>query len=206
MVGEAAVHELIIIAYNGSPLTHRDVLGALEAEPAGTPEGANLLAVDLGKPPLTGILHHLQIVTLGDLHDPRHVRRDTQNMYRHDGPRPLGDLLLNQVHIHLEGHRVDVDKDGDRTILQNGLGSGNKGVGWQQHLISGTNIEVRERYNQRIGSIDRGHAAFGADRLGPLLLKFADDPGPGPDAAPDRLDHPLLIRLRIPDRPTGPAR
>src|SRR5690625_996467 len=206
MVGEAAVHELIIIAYNGSPLTHRDVLGVLEAEASGVPEGADLLSVDLGQPPLTGILHHLQIVTFGNLHDPRHVRRDTQNVYRHDGPRPLGDLLFNQIHIHLEGLRVDVDKDGDRTILKNGLWRGDKGVGGQQHLISGTNIEVGERYYQGIGSVDRGHAAFGADRLGPLLLKFADNPGTGPDATPDRLDHPLLIRLRIPDRPTGPAR
>src|SRR5690625_2438865 len=63
VVGEAAVHKLIIVTDNCTALSHRNVFGILETEATGVSEGTHFLSIDLGQPTLAGILYHLKIMT-----------------------------------------------------------------------------------------------------------------------------------------------
>lgn len=115
---------------------------------------------------LGGILHHLQVVTAGNVHDGVHFAGHTGVVNHADAGGLVCDscLDLSLVNIHSVG--TDVHIYHLRPPLHKGVGSGDEREGGQDDLIPRLNIAQQRRHLQRTGS------GGGQQRLGrprPLL-------------------------------------
>src|SRR5205823_5257647 len=86
-----ALVELIVIGQQHPALAGDDQLGALEAEAAGIAEAAGPPSGGLGADRRRRVLDDSQVVLAGDPADLIHLGSMAVEVYRHHGPRAIGD-------------------------------------------------------------------------------------------------------------------
>ena len=75
--GITSVHELIVIADNRSSLSDRNILGVLETEASGLPDGSDLDPIIFSEMRLASVFNDHKVMLSRYLHDPVHVYRDS---------------------------------------------------------------------------------------------------------------------------------
>ena len=100
---------------------------------------------------LGAVLHHEQVVLLGDGHHGTHIGHLAHHVHGHDGPRARRDRPLNRSRIDVQ-RLGDVDDHGGRTNLQDGLYRGDECVGRNDDLVTGTDAHGLEGQSDRSGA------------------------------------------------------
>ena len=78
---------------------------------------------------MRGIIDDLQSIVVGNTLDALDVARLPIAMDRHDGRRLRRDGRFDLVRVHVEGKRINVDKDRLDAIPQQGMGRRHEGIG-----------------------------------------------------------------------------
>ena len=153
-----------------SPNAPQPLVG-IEGEAPHVAEGAHRLALPVVAVALGAVLHHLEAVAAGDLHDAGHVAGLTEQVHRQDGLGAGGDGGLDLlrvdvvVSVRLHEHR-------GCPVHGDAHDAGDVGVGADDDLVAPADAQQTEADPQRVQPAGKAHAVFGADVFGPLGFKL----------------------------------
>src|ERR1700730_4046379 len=95
-------------------------------------------------------------------------------MNDHDSLGTVCDLCSEQVRVQIPGIRLTIDHYGDSPRAHNGCRAGNDGEGRQDHLVSSTDPQSRERNFNGNASVAHSHAVCAAHQLRDPRLELFD--------------------------------
>ena len=145
-------------------------LGGEEARGGDVAERARHLPVDGAAEALRAVLQQQHAVALADLADRRVIRRQPEEVDRHDGPGEEAGLVLHEPYglfkldgIEVEGPLVDVHERGRRAEQRRRLPAREEREVGHEHRVARSDAPSHERELQRVGSVGAGYAVPGAD-------------------------------------------
>ncbi len=113
------------------------MVGGIEAESSDVSEGADELAVVAGAEGIAAILDQPEIVLLGDAHDLGEIEGIAEGVRNHDGARLGSDGGFDLVGLNVVGGNIDIDEDGNESVLHRRIDGGRKTGGDGNDLIAG---------------------------------------------------------------------
>ena len=124
----------------------------MEAIGGHVPDGSQRPTVVGSVHRLRRIFDHEQAVPRGDLHNAVHFAAYPGVMHRKDSLGAGRDRFFNQLFVDVHRVRSDVDKHRPRHQSHDGIGSGNKRVGGQDHFVAGAEVAEHGCNFQRRGA------------------------------------------------------
>ena len=125
---------------------------------------AALAALVFGEPRLAGILDDGELVLPGDGVDRIHVARHAEDVHRHDRARALGDAALDGRRVDRERRRVGVGEHRQRLAAEDRVVAGDEGVGRDDHLVAGVDVQDVQADHEGGGAAGGGQALLGAEQ------------------------------------------
>src|SRR5262249_36445719 len=107
----SSLNQFRVVEAEGPALAADEILRLVEAIRPHMTDRSQGTAVVERVDPLGRILDDPQVVLAGDGHDPVHLAPHSGVVDRDDSPGPLGDRLLDQSIVEVEGVGPDVDED-----------------------------------------------------------------------------------------------
>ena len=102
-----------------------------------------------------GILHHLEAVTAGNLHNGIHLTGHARVVHNNDCFGAVSDGRLNLALINIHRVGADIHKDQPRTHQHSGGRRTGEGVAGQNHLVTGLKPAQQHGHIQRRGAARR---------------------------------------------------
>jgi hypothetical protein len=138
---------------------------------------------------LSRVLDKRQSFGTGQTHDVVHRGHVPIEGDDHHGGRTPPRRLLDQLRCRQQRRRVDVHESWDRPSQHHGLGGGDKGIGWNDDLITGTDPERPKCQLDCISPVGHPDCELGTAVPCPLLFEFqnvvaADESGGRRDLLP----------------------
>ena len=103
-----------------------------------SPQGAPLVGTHHT---LSSILNHIKAVALGHRHDGVHLAGDTGIMNRDNSLGSVGDGLLDEGFIQVQGIRPDIHKNNFRAAQNECVRSAYKSIAWHDDLVARLGID-----------------------------------------------------------------
>ncbi|MCZ7640155.1 MAG: hypothetical protein M5U12_31350 [Verrucomicrobia bacterium] len=160
----------------------------------------------LGEPGLAGVLDHREAVFAGDGVDGVHVARHAVDVDREEGAGAVGDAAGDRGGVEGERGGIGVREDRQGLLEENGVVSGDEGIGRDDDLVTRVHVHDVEGDEQGGGAAGGGEAALGAEELRISQFELGDmfAGAAEPTAAAQDVEHGGFPGL-APDGPTGPA-
>ena len=155
------------------------VLAGEEAEASQVAYVARFASAILRSNGLSGVLHHLQVVLLGQGQDGIHPGALAEQMDRHDDLGARRDLLADEIRVDVVSLGIDVHEDGDTSQPGDHSRRGEEGVGSGDHLIAVADPAGSQGEEQSVRTRGNPHGIFcfriGSHRLLEILYVGAED-------------------------------
>ena len=138
---------LLVVGAEEAALARVDHLGRLAREARNLCAAAELHVVPFDADGVSAVLHHLEVVLLGELVDFVDVGHLAAHVRQHQVARVLRDLLLEVLVVHDEAiGRLDVDGRGGRVV--DGRGHSGEGEGVGENAVARLDAERLESDEQ----------------------------------------------------------
>ena len=149
-----------ILNQHSAALAHAVVFGLMEGIAAVVADSAERLSLVRGHNCLRRVLHNLEVVTPGNVHNRVHLTGDACVVNRHNGNGLVGDGVLNFGLVDVHGVGTNVHKHQLGAAQHKRVGGGAERKRRQNHLVAGLDIKQQRRHFERV------RAGRGEQRLG----------------------------------------
>jgi len=205
--GAGSLNVVVVVGHQRAALAAVEVLRGLEAEAAHVAVGPDRLAAPLGQVGLAGVLDDGEAPPVGERKDRVEVRGSACDVHRHDGAGARRDGGLDLLGVDLVRPRVAVDEDGQRMVQQHDVDRRDEGVGRNDYLVTGADLQRGECGVERGGAAVGGQGVLGTEPLRPLAFEGRDAvaAAPVPLARAQRFQQALLV-VGFDERPVREGR
>ena len=170
-----ALRQRIVLAGDGPPIAcGPKVFCGEKAEATRIAPAAYRFGIPARTGGLRAVLHHLEPMALGNVHDAGHINRTAKQMNRDEHLGGGCDRRFNQLEVDQIGRRIHVHEDGCGSHGTNRFSGGKKTEGCGDHLIARTNAKASQGQHEGIGPAVTTHGMATAHAFGERVLEGFD--------------------------------
>ncbi len=139
--------EFRIVCDDHTAFAGGDLFIGIEAKNPNVSEGSNFAAVELRAEGFASVFDDMEIVTASDFQDVGECGRTSESVHDDDGAGSRGDGFFDAGGIEIERVRIDINENGDGTLVAENVGDGDEGERWNDDFIAvgdaeGANAEM----------------------------------------------------------------